>query len=137
MVSLPINVTGSKNILFPTSTSDAFSYSNISGYMLDNILTPGKGYWLKFFQPQSVVFTGMIMNSLVIPVTFGWNMIGSISTPVPVASIITEPSQIKSSSIYGFDQSYFIADTLKPGNSYWLKVNQSGKIILYENNGIR
>jgi uncharacterized protein (TIGR02145 family) len=59
-------------------------------------------------------------------------MIGSISLPVPVNTIITEPSEIISSKYFGFTPGvgYQETDTIQSGKGYWVKVAQDGEIIL-------
>lgn len=130
MVSVPVEITAVKNILFPTSVTNAFIYKAGSGYSVKNILTPGESYWLKFDRDQTVLFTANPLNSLILPVTPGWNMIGSITKPIPVNKIVTNPSNITTSKYFGYSNGYYIADTLKPGNGYWIKVNQFGTINL-------
>jgi hypothetical protein len=51
---------------------------------------------------------------------------------VAVSAIGASPEGITSSSFFFFSQGsgYTIADTIMPGMGYWVKANQSGKIIL-------
>ncbi|MDI6803053.1 MAG: sialidase family protein [Bacteroidota bacterium] len=130
MVSVPVDISTEKNVLFPTSVTNAFIYTPGIGYTVENILKPGKGYWLKFDRDQTVVFTANPLNSLLLPVSPGWNMIGSISKPILVSKIVTNPASITTSKYFGYSNGYFIADTLKPGKGYWIKVNQQGTINL-------
>ncbi len=130
MLSVPVDITSDKNVLFPNSVSNAFIYYPGSGYTVENILTPGKGYWLKFNRDHTVVFTANPVNSLILSVLPGWNMIGSISKAIPVSRIVTNPANITTSKYYGYSNGYFVADTLKPGIGYWIKVKQPGTINL-------
>jgi hypothetical protein len=57
-------------------------------------------------------------------------MIGSISCPVPVSSLQTIPSNIFDSYVFGFNNMYYPADTIYPGEGYWLKSYQEGDLIL-------
>lgn len=130
MVSIPVDISGEKNILFPTSTTNAFVYNPGIGYTVENILKAGKGYWLKFDRDQTVVFTANSFNSLILSVIPGWNMVGSITKPIPVNRIVTNPANITASKYYGYLNGYFVTDTLKPGIGYWIKVNQPGTLNL-------
>jgi hypothetical protein len=48
-----------------------------------------------------------------------------------VASLVTIPPGILTGTIYGFDASgYYAATSIEPGKAYWVKVTQSGTIIL-------
>ncbi|MDI6766517.1 MAG: T9SS type A sorting domain-containing protein, partial [Bacteroidota bacterium] len=63
----------------------------------------------------------------------GWNMIGGISEPVPIALITSEPPNLIVSYFfeYNTDESrYKTTDTVFPGIGYWIKTNQVGKLIL-------
>lgn len=57
-------------------------------------------------------------------------MIGSISTPVNVATITSDPPNLVTSQFFRYSGGYGTADTIDPGEGYWVKVNQSGKLIL-------
>lgn len=121
-----------KNVLFPTAISDAFAYSN--GYVAKETLQAGIGYWLKFGKAQNIEYLGDTIETDTIIVKRGWNMIGTISTPVAVSNIVQIPNDIISSPLYGFRSGYTIADTLKPKQGYWVKVNQDGVIVLTQEN---
>ncbi|MDI6765292.1 MAG: hypothetical protein QME52_00445 [Bacteroidota bacterium] len=130
MISLPAITTDvRKTDLFPTATSHAFSY-NGSTYIRHDTLQKGIGYWMKFSSDQTISIIGSKINIDTINVLPGWNMIGSISTPVPVGSTTFIPHDIQVSKFFKYDGSYVPADTLMPGKSYWIKVNQVGKLIL-------
>lgn len=118
-----------KDILFPTSTSSAYSYSS-SGYQQRDTLANGLGYWLKFSTPQIINLTGAPRTLDSVDVNAGWNMIGSLSGAVPVANIVQIPSGIVVSSYYEYTGSYETVETLLPGKGYWVKVAQIGKLIL-------
>ncbi|MDP2209478.1 MAG: T9SS type A sorting domain-containing protein [Bacteroidota bacterium] len=61
-------------------------------------------------------------------------MMGSISLNLLKSKVTSEPPGIISSYLYGFrNGAYHIADTLRPGQGYWVKANQDGKIILNVN----
>ena len=129
LISVPLTVSDlSKTVLFPTATSSAFAFQ--SGYTVQLTLTNGVGYWLKFSGAQDVTMNGLARISDTISVQSGWNMIGSISSPIQFVSVQSLPGGIISSKLFGFNAGYFIADTIQPGKGYWVKVNQSGKLIL-------
>ncbi len=131
LVSLPLEVINpSINTLFPTASTKAFQYFGGSGYLQNDSLSFGNGYWIKFGASQSVNVTGTPVNSDSIAVTTGWNLVGSISTAVPTASIISDPPGLVTSIFYGYQGSYVQSDTIFPGKAYWVKVNQPGRFIL-------
>lgn len=132
MISLPVIVSNNrKEILFPGSISSAYLFDN--GYQSSDTLNNGVGYWLKFPSNAAIDIAGQYITSAQIPVKAGWNLIGTISVPVSVSSIqITNPSSFIS-NFYGYENGYFVADTLYPGKAYWIKVSEDGLILMGEN----
>jgi hypothetical protein len=133
LISLPLLAANrSKASLFPTAGSAAYRFDRLSGYVASDTLLNGKGYWLKFDANENISISGSWSYLDTIALEPGWNMIGSISTPVAVSAIGASPAGITSSSFFFFSQGsgYTIADTIMPGMGYWVKANQSGKIIL-------
>lgn len=129
MVSLPLSVSDArKSTLFPTATSGAFAYHG--GYQLKDTLENGTGYWVKFSADQIVDIVGATRAADTVAVSAGWNMIGSVSAPLPVVSIAADPTGILQSPFYGYGGSYGVADTIFPGNGYWVKAAQAGTLVL-------
>ena len=130
LISLPMFVDdSSKTTLFPAATSHAFSY-NGSSYLQKDTLAPGIGYWLKFAVPETIAITGYQFVSETTAVQAGWNMIGSISNPLPTGSITSNPPGITTSKFFGYNGTYITSDTIYPGKGYWVKTDQDGILIL-------
>ena len=131
IVSLPMQPFHyEKDSVFSTSVSPAYTY--INGYNQKDTLSNGKGYWLKYSTPQMVEVPGIVIFSDTFDVGIGWNMIGSITYPVLVSSITSEPSAMVTSGFYRYvgDAEYAITDTIKPGYGYWVKTDRTGLFIL-------
>jgi hypothetical protein len=108
-------------------------YSFQTSYQQEDTLVFGKGYWAKP-DATEVNYLGVVTSEAVVDVTRGWNLIGSVSVPIPVVGILTQPDSLISSPFYGFNNSgYTQADTIYPGKSYWVRVNINGHIILKNN----
>jgi hypothetical protein len=120
------------NNLFPTAIS-AF-YEFIGSYNQVTVLENGKGYWAKFDGDQSITIIGNYVSTDEIPVEQGWNLIGPFGFDVWTNSLLTIPPNIISSLFYGYEIGYIPADTLKPGKGYWVKINESGTILLNNDN---
>lgn len=118
-------------VLFPSAISNTFAYEGT--YVIKSQLSNGVGYWLKFSGDQTISMFGSPRTVDTIEVQEGWNLIGSISIPISAASITTDPPAITTSEFFGYNHQYFIADTIFPGNGYWVKANQSGRLILSSN----
>jgi hypothetical protein len=129
MVSVPMAFQNyHKLVLFPSSTSNAFEYQ--SGYVPQDILTVTKGYWLKFPKDTLLSLTGVPITCDTIEVSTGWNLIGSISSPVSTSSVIQEPADIVLSNYYGYSDGYYSTDVISPAKGYWVKVKEPGILIL-------
>ncbi|MBI5216570.1 MAG: T9SS type A sorting domain-containing protein [Ignavibacteriae bacterium] len=130
MVSVPSTISNyAKSAVFPTATTAAFAYSG--GYSTADILENGKGYWIKFDNATSVTFGGTSITSITIPVVEGWNMIGSISAPIDVTSITSDPSGMETSQFFDYSETgYAVSSSIEPGKAYWVKVNTAGSLIL-------
>ncbi|MDI6803174.1 MAG: T9SS type A sorting domain-containing protein [Bacteroidota bacterium] len=117
-----------KTNLYPTAISQAFSYNN--GYTGKDTLETGKGYWLKFADSEAVIAGNEFLQDTV-TVTTGWNMIGAVSQPLAINSIISEPGGLHLSQFYGYNRGYEVVDTLRPNQGYWVKViGEGGQLIL-------
>ncbi|TAK66489.1 MAG: T9SS type A sorting domain-containing protein [Bacteroidetes bacterium] len=117
-----------KTMLYPTAVSDAFAYQ--TGYVTAPTLANGNGYWLKFSGAQGVPITGGAITTATIPVSEGWNMIGSISDEVDVTTITSEPPGLVTSQFFGYNNGYFNSSSIEPGKAYWVKVSAGGTLTL-------
>jgi|GEM_PF-1346200 len=130
LISLPVAVPDRrKTALFPTAISNSFAYLD-GGYAAKETLQNGLGYWVKFAAEQYKSILGGAINADSVQVIKGWNLIGSISQPVSVASITSEPPGIVTSDFFSYSQSYQSADTIYPARGYWVKTGESGLLVL-------
>jgi hypothetical protein len=124
MISIPLQ----KDTVY-SCFSSVYSFDG-SKYTKAESMENGRGYWGK---PdwQQVRYEGDSILADTIAVTKGWNLIGSISVPVPTTSITSLPEGIVISGYYGFEGGgYYAIAAIIPGRAYWVKVNQDGMIIL-------
>lgn len=129
LISVPIQTSQvRKDELFPSSNSFAYGYT--TNYVIRDTLEPGQGYWLKFPSSQNIQLIGNIISSLSIPIRNGWNLIGSLDGSIPVNALTTNPPNIISGFIYGYNNNYFIANTIDKGKGYWVKSNANGSLTI-------
>ncbi len=129
LLSLPIKGSLNTTTAFPTANSDAFSYSG--GYVSQSNLSNGNGYWVKFNGNQSFsTIVGVTDLKDTFQVSSKWNMIGSLSTPVAVSSLVSNPPGNIASSYFGYNGAYASVDTLLPGKGYWVKTTNAGQLYL-------
>lgn len=129
MISIPLTVTDyRKKTLYPSAVSNAFAFNG--GYERKDTLQNGVGYWVKFPAKDTSAITGPPRLLDTVKVHAGWNMIGSIGSPLPTASIVEVPGGIVTSQLFAYTGAYVRSDTIWPGSAYWVKTNSNGIIIL-------
>ncbi len=129
LISLPVTSPDrSKSSLFPSAISDAFEYNGL--YIVRDSLRYGRGYWLRFDQAQPGSLAGGRRVADTIDVRAGWNLIGTVSTAVPINSVGSIPSGIILSKFFTYTSGYMASDSLMPGYGYWVKVSQDGSVIV-------
>ncbi|MGA2625365.1 MAG: phospholipase D-like domain-containing protein [Bacteroidota bacterium] len=131
MVSIPVKVANaSRAVVFPNVSSSSSTFAYEGRYVIQDSLIAGKGYWLKFPSAEIDTVSGLPLSTDSLPISQRWNMIGSITGPVAVSSIIEDPPDNVQSEYLGYNGSYTIADTIFPGKAYWVKASQAGKLVL-------
>lgn len=129
MVSVPLSLLDySKQTVYPTAKSPAFAYDG--AYTVRDTLAPGIGYWVRFDSAASLPMAGAPVTEDTFDVVQGWNLIGSISSPLAATDIGSDPGGIRTSNFFGYSGSYAVVDSIRPGQAYWVKVTQDGKLIL-------
>ncbi|MBA4312451.1 MAG: hypothetical protein C0417_07455 [Chlorobiaceae bacterium] len=129
LISLPVIVDdASKQTLFPTSISNAYNYNG--SYVSADSLKFGIGYWLKFGSTTSIEIAGSPIFDDTINLLEGWNLIGSVSKPVPVSSVSTDPPGTTLSEFFEYQGAYQISTTVEPSKAYWVKAATACKLIL-------
>jgi hypothetical protein len=131
LLSLPYTYPDQRPVVvFPEAISPAYGYSSGDGYKSDETLENGKGYWLKLKNSFSGInVTGSILTTVSIEVKDGWNLVGTISTPIVASATACLPPGIHTSKFFGYKSGkYMPADTLYPGEGYWVKIDQSGSL---------
>jgi len=102
-----------------------------SGYEMQSYMQTGSGYWVKFNDSASITFSsGKILLADTITVKRGWNIIGSLSVPIAPASITSIPPNLVTSEFFGYTGVYSVATIINPGQGYWVRMNEDGKLIL-------
>ncbi|MGB9663719.1 MAG: choice-of-anchor D domain-containing protein [Ignavibacteria bacterium] len=130
IVSVPVSRTNmSKSDIFPDATSSAFAFNQSIGYYTVDTLSNGKGYWLKYPTIAQVNICGLPVANQFAQVKSGWNLIGGFENDISVNSITTNPPNILQSYFFGYNNGYFVAQTIQKGKGYWIKVSEDGNII--------
>ena len=132
LLSIPVKNEGTPISIFqqyPYPSSDAYIYDG--GWQTVSIVYFGQGFYMSFSDSGTYYLTGDFIERDTFYLNAGWHLIGSISVPVPVKYIQSEPPGMITDFIRDIPKGVIdTADTIKPGLGYWVKVLQSGKIIL-------
>ncbi len=130
IVSLPVFAGDmSFSTIFPTSSSNAYAFDPVYGYINVTEGEIGKGYWIKFSEAGGQEMSGQI-HSGNIGVAEGWNLIGPLHFAIPAADIASIPEGIISSGFFGFSDGYINSDELHYGHGYWVKTTGAGELVL-------
>lgn len=132
LLSLPVSpVDCHKDTLFPASVSDALRFRN--GYQAVDSIGNGYGFWLKFPSAGTIAVTGQGRFIDTLELRKGWNLVGVHSTPVAIGKITTSPPGLVAYSQffrYVPGAGYTYADTLRPGQGYWVKSEGAGSMFM-------
>jgi hypothetical protein len=128
MLGLPLAVdNGHYLTLFPDAVPNTL-YGFYQTYFLTDTLRLGKGYWLRFSAGEVVPLEGYPVTTYSIPLKQGWNMISGISCDVALSDVGDPGGIIIPNTLFGFNQVYFLADTLKRGKAYWIRAGANDTI---------
>lgn len=131
LLSVPVQVPDQrKQIVFPDASSQAFTFVPLTGYVTEDSLENGTGYWLKFDSTETIPIVGGAITQDTLEVSEGWNLIGSITDTVEINLVQTIPENLLNSNFFGYDSGFVESNIILPGSGYWIKTNSSGKIIL-------
>lgn len=130
LLSLPVSVEDRsvRWVYGEDSSASAFVYD--AGYTRVDSLPYSDGYWVKFGAQKSVLISGKFRMLDTVRLKNGWNLVGSVAEPVAVSDILESPEGLIASDFFRYRSGYEIADTLMPGDGYWVKANGEGTIIL-------
>ena len=134
LVGLPVEVDNSSyETLFPDAIPGTlYSYDAINGYISENELVPGNGYWLRFDDASSNFLSGQSFEQVSVSLTEGWNIVSGISVDVELPVCIDDPEGlIVPGTIYGWEGVYTAAEIIEPGKGYWIRSYGDGEITIF------
>ncbi|MDP7128349.1 MAG: T9SS type A sorting domain-containing protein [Candidatus Marinimicrobia bacterium] len=130
IVGIPIDTEPANYLsVYPDAVNGTF-YGFDGTYFPAENLVAGDGFWLRFDEEGVNTVTGPPLESIVVSISEGWNLISGVSFPVDVETIIDDDGLIVSGTIYGFTPSYVNVETIEPGRGYWLRSSGNGEIII-------
>ena len=102
-------------------------------------MAPGKGYWLRFDMPccDPAIYGvpghpmgGYDLLTQTISLSEGWNMISGISVSVSDGDLDDPDGIGVPNSIYGFSGTYYPAESMEPGQGYWVRASADGAVTI-------
>ena len=128
LVGLPLEVEDSAyTVLFPEAIEGTL-YSFDDGYISQDELFAGAGYWLRFSELSFSQFSGYFITENSIELNEGWNLITGISSVIDVNNVYDPDNIIVSGTFFEFNNGYDQTVELLPGYGYWVRTNSSGTI---------
>jgi hypothetical protein len=127
LVSVPDSVTNwTPNVVFPGVYGSMFKFSS-GAYVTANLLEKGVGYWAYFTSPtapKTIPFTGGVYSSpITIPMSLGWNIVGSREVAVAKSALTTNPPGLIYGSMFIFSGGSYVPSTSIPdGSGVWIYV---------------
>ncbi len=132
IVGLPLDVTNdAPTDVYPNAIENTcYAYSS-EGYSSAAELSMGSGYWLRFTDAGDYQITGISTDELTLQLEEGWNLISGIHSETNVNDINDLSEIIVPYTVYGFSPSgYTSAETLSPGQGYWVRSLSDGEITI-------
>jgi hypothetical protein len=114
--------------LYPLSNSSVFTFNG--SYIPLDTVPQNSAYWIKFDSTANIFLPGESRITDTVEVHQGWNIIGSLSIPVEVSTIVQIPPDNVLSPYFRYENGYINSPTLYSYFGYWVKVRENGKLIL-------
>ncbi|MBI5020881.1 MAG: T9SS type A sorting domain-containing protein [Ignavibacteriales bacterium] len=131
LVSPPVRTADMRpGVIYPSAGPYAYAYNGT--YAVEDTLKAGNAYWIKYSTPPPSAYQiqGSAVTRETVFVFPGWTMVGALSFPIKT-SMVTPLSPVTFTTVfYGYNGTYFVEDTLKPGNGYWVKTSNPGYVVL-------
>jgi subtilisin family serine protease len=135
MVSAPRQ--GSALDLTNTTPGSLYCYDPLQGRYVSCTaadVIPGRGYWVSAPSTTDISATGHTCTKYQYNVHAGWNLIGSVQTPVATGDITFVPASLSlAGDVYAYDPGtgqYTETLSLTPGQAYWMAFSGDGVMIV-------
>lgn len=136
MFGIDLNGDGISDTPEPTAGT---LYSFNGSYNEEAAMAPGQGYWLRFDMPccDPAIYGvpghpmgGYDLLTQTISLSEGWNMISGISVSAGEDDVDGFDEIGVPNSVYGFNGTYYQAETIDPGQGYWIRASADGAITI-------
>ena len=129
LIGLPLStVDRGFQALFPKAIDGTLFEFTGGSYQQASELELATGYWVRLSSADTVSLDGTPLGSIDIPMVAGWNMITGGTNREAIASVSDSNRIVIPGTLFRFDGAYVPADSLRPGEGYWLRTSDSGTI---------
>ena len=130
MISIPTGVSNNNYLtLFPNAVPGTL-YGYEGTYVTTTSVENGEGYWLKFPGSEMVEVCGTDITERILNLASGWNMIGGVNCNVPLSSVIDPGGIIVPGTLYGYNGTYTVSNSINVTKGYWIKTNATGFVTI-------
>ncbi|GAB5518594.1 MAG: hypothetical protein RhofKO_08450 [Rhodothermales bacterium] len=133
LVGLPLDVANANyRTLFPDALFGTF-FGFDDRYVVPSPaeLTPGEGYWLRMGDDaQQATIAGLPYDALSVDLEEGWNLVAGPNCSMPVDAIQDAGGIILPGTLFGFNATYEVVDTIEPLEGYWVRATAAGSIAM-------
>ena len=137
LMGLPVGLDNTELMSVYPDAIEGTLFSFTDSYVQQDELVAGTGYWLRFEQAGTNSLNGTPITELTLSLQSDWNLISGLSTSMNVTDINDPEGIIIPGTVFGFGESYELADVLEPGKAYWLRTTASGEVSLGGSPGSR
>jgi formylglycine-generating enzyme required for sulfatase activity len=99
---------------------------NNGSYIYHTELAPYKGYWIRMSHSKTIIITGDPISSQNVLLSSGWHLLG----PIFQNSFPKTNPEGCIEAVFGFDGSFHLVNSLKPGKGYFFKLKDECQLML-------
>lgn len=103
-----------------------FNYQGV--YSEEEIFTRGGGYWTRLSDAETIEFNSPLLNEVSFAAEPRWFLISGPGLPVAFNDIDDPAGALVAGTLQGYENGYFVADTLMPGKGYWVQSQGTGTV---------
>lgn len=97
-------------------------FTHQGSYIEPESLAPGKGYWIRLSEAETIEIEPPFFTETTLSFEPGWYLISGPGVEIPFSSILNSGAEFVAGSLTEYDSGgYSEADTLRPGQGYWVQ----------------
>ncbi|NNE71422.1 MAG: T9SS type A sorting domain-containing protein [Rhodothermales bacterium] len=131
LISMPVATSGAAEVVFPNALPDTwYQYDQTYARPNPEEFECGTGYWLRSPADQAVEVVGLPCESVTIPLSVGWNMIGGPYCSIAYESFGDDGGILLDGTLFRYDAGYQFSSSADAGFGYWVRAVSAGDVVL-------